>query len=83
MVVVRGQEGFVNRVLSCLHYVVVTHLVWHTQVLLPPLYSMAKGKKVMFVFILEVLDRDGPKPGSFWEVQKKCHCHPHLLKHVL
>jgi len=36
---------------------------------------MAKGKKVMFVFILEVLDGDGPKPGTFWIVPKKCHCH--------
>ena len=32
---------------------------------------MAKGKKVMFVFILEVLDGVGPKPGSFWTVPKK------------
>src|SRR6267142_6813928 len=32
---------------------------------------MAKGKKVMFVFILEVLDGTGPKPGSFWTAPKK------------
>jgi len=38
------------------------------------------GKRVMFVFILEVLDDDGPRPGSFWEVLKKCRHHPHLLK---
>jgi len=34
---------------------------------------VAKGKKVMFVFILEVLDGSGPKPGSFWTAPKKCH----------
>src|SRR6266850_613573 len=43
-----------------------THLVQRARALLPPLCPMAKGKKVMFVFILEVLDGDGPKPGSFW-----------------
>ena len=41
---------------------------------------MAKGKKAMFVFILEVLDGDGPKPGSFWEVPKKRRHRPTLLK---
>jgi len=30
--------------------------VQHAQALLPPLCPMAKGKKVMFVFILEILD---------------------------
>jgi len=44
---------------------------------LPPLCPVAKGKKVLFVFILEVLDGDGPKPGSFWIALKKC-CHPSL-----
>jgi len=39
---------------------------------------MAKGKKVMFVFILEVLNGDGPKPGSFWTAPKK-RCHRLLL----
>src|SRR6267142_2233820 len=53
-----------------------THLVQCAQVLLPPLCPMAKGKKVMFVFILEVLDGTGPKPGSFWTVPKK---HRHCL----
>src|SRR6267142_2739223 len=38
------------------------------------------GKKVMFVFILEVLDGDGPKSGSFWEVPKKRHHRPTLPK---
>jgi hypothetical protein len=41
---------------------------------------MAKGKKVMFVFILEVLDRDRPQPGPFWEVPKKHCCCPHVPK---
>src|SRR6267142_815251 len=48
-----------------------THLVQRARALLPPLCPMAKGKKVMFVFILEVLDGDGPKPGSFWTAPKK------------
>ena len=34
----------------------------------------------MFVFILEVLDGDGPKPGSFWEVPKKRRHRPTLPK---
>ena len=42
---------------------------------------MAKGKKVLFVFILEILDGDRAQPRSFWEVPKKCrHCHPIKLK---
>jgi hypothetical protein len=28
---------------------------------------------VLFAFIIEILDGDGPKPGSFWIVPKKCH----------
>jgi hypothetical protein len=51
-----------------------THLVQHAQVLLPPLCPMAKGKKVLFAFVIEILDRDGPKPGSFWMVPKKRCC---------
>src|SRR6267142_895076 len=36
---------------------------------------MAKGEKVMFVFILEILDSTGPKPESFWTAPKKRrHC---------
>src|SRR6267142_6140672 len=57
-----------------------THLVQHARVLLPPLCPMAKGKKVMFVFILEVLDGTGPKPGSFWTVPKKRRRHLLLPK---
>jgi hypothetical protein len=34
---------------------------------------MAKGKKVLFAFVIEILDRDGPKPSSFWLVPKKRH----------
>jgi hypothetical protein len=36
---------------------------------------MAKGKKALFAFIIEILNRDGPKPESFWMVSKKHHCH--------
>jgi hypothetical protein len=39
---------------------------------------MAKGKKALFAFVIEILDGDGPKPGSFWVVLKK-RCH-HLPK---
>jgi hypothetical protein len=35
---------------------------------------VAKGKKVLFMFILEILDGDRAQPGSFWEVLKKRHC---------
>ena len=41
--------------------------------LLPPLCPVAKGKKVLFVFILEILDDNRAQSGSFWEVLKKCH----------
>ena len=34
---------------------------------------MAKGKKVLFVYILEILDGDRAQSRSFWEVLKKCH----------
>src|SRR6267142_1824968 len=57
-----------------------THLVQRARALLPPLCPVAKGKKVMFVFILEVLDGDGPKSGSFWEVPKKRRRRPTLPK---
>jgi hypothetical protein len=42
---------------------------------------MGKWKKVMFVFILEVLHgEEGPRLESFWEVPKKCHHRPCLPK---
>jgi hypothetical protein len=45
--------------------------------LLPPLCPMAKGKKVLFVFILKILDGNRAQSGSFWEVPKKCRrCRP-------
>jgi len=37
-----------------------THLIWRALALLPPLCPVAKGKHCMFVFVLEVLDGDGP-----------------------
>jgi hypothetical protein len=36
---------------------------------------MAKGKKVLFTYVIEILNGNGPKPGPFWLVLKKCHCH--------
>src|SRR5579863_557698 len=48
-----------------------THLVQRALALVPPLCPAAMGKKVLFVFVMEVMDGDGPKPGSFWIVPKK------------
>ena len=48
-----------------------THLVQRARTLLPPLCPVAKGKKVLFVFILEILDGNRAQSGSFWEVPKK------------
>ena len=51
-----------------------THLVWWALALLPALCPVAKGKCCMFVFVLEVLDGDGPGPyglGSFFSIMKK------------
>ena len=42
---------------------------------LTPLCPMAKGKKVLFVFILEILDGNRTQSGSFWEVLKKHYHH--------
>ena len=50
-----------------------THLIQRARMLLPPLCPVAKGKKVLFVFILEILDGDKAQPRSFWEVLKKRH----------
>ena len=41
-----------------------THLVQRALALVPPLCPAAMGKKVLFVFVMEVMDGDGPKPGS-------------------
>src|SRR5579863_2632758 len=48
-----------------------THLVQRALALVPPLCPAAMGKKVLFVFVIEVMDGVGPKPGSFWIVPKK------------
>src|SRR6266850_4698190 len=51
-----------------------THLVWQALTLVPPLCPIAKGKRYMFVFVLEVLDGNGPgpsEPGSFFALPKK------------
>ena len=40
---------------------------------------MAKGKKVLFVYILEILDGDRAQSRSFWEVPKKRRRH-HPIK---
>jgi hypothetical protein len=39
--------------------------------LLPPGYSINKGKKTLFVFLLEILDNDGIKAKAFWNAKKK------------
>ena len=59
-----------------------THLIQQAWTLLPPLCPVAKGEKVLFVFILEILDGDRTQPRSFWEVPKKhcCHCPIKLKK---
>jgi hypothetical protein len=41
---------------------------------------VAKGKKVLFAYILKILGGEGPRPGSFWEMLKKHCCQLHLLK---
>jgi hypothetical protein len=51
-----------------------THLIRCALALLPPLCPVAKGKHCMFIFVLEVLDEDGPEPygsGSFFSIGKK------------
>jgi hypothetical protein len=51
-----------------------THLVRRALALLPTLCPVALGKRCMFVFILEVLDEDGPGPygsRSFFALEKK------------
>jgi len=53
-----------------------THLVQRALALVPPLCPAAMGKKVLFVFVMEVMDGEGPKPGSFWIVPKKRRCRP-------
>ena len=45
-----------------------THLIWRALALLPALCPIVKGKHCMFVFILEVLDGNGP--GSFFSLEK-------------
>jgi hypothetical protein len=40
--------------------------------LLPSNFTIACGKQVLFMFLLEILTGDkGPKPGSFWCAHKK------------
>jgi len=46
-----------------------THLVQRALALLPPLCPAAKGKKVMFVFLLEVIAGEGPM--TFFDLPKK------------
>jgi hypothetical protein len=51
-----------------------THLIWYALVLLPALCPITKGKCYMFVFVLEVLDGNGPGPfgsGPFFSIGKK------------
>src|SRR6267142_5280380 len=46
-----------------------THLVQRALSLLPPLCPVAKGEKVMFVFLLEVIAGEGPT--TFFDLPKK------------
>jgi hypothetical protein len=51
-----------------------THLIWHALAPLPPLCPAALGKHCMFMFVLVVLDGNGPGPygsGSFFSIVKK------------
>jgi hypothetical protein len=50
-----------------------TSLIKHMVTLLPAGYPMFHGKKILFVFLLEVLTSDkGVKPEVFWHASKKC-----------
>jgi hypothetical protein len=42
--------------------------------------DVAKRKKVMFVFLLEILNREGPDQQTLWKVLKKHHSCP--LSHL-
>src|SRR6266850_6468159 len=46
-----------------------THLVRRALALLPPLCPVAKGKRVMFMFLLEVIAGEGPT--TFFDLPKK------------
>ena len=52
------------------------HLVQQALTLLPPSCPVEKGKKCMFVFVLEVLTSEGPGPEGlrpFFKLPKKTH----------
>jgi hypothetical protein len=50
-----------------------TSLIKRMCTLLPPGVAVSRGKKVLFVFLLETLTGDeGPKPEVFWRARKKC-----------
>jgi hypothetical protein len=49
-----------------------TSLIKCMVTLLPPGYPVSKGKKTLFVFLLEILDIDGIKTKVFWSAKKKC-----------
>jgi hypothetical protein len=60
---------YVGRFPPCIH----TSLVKRMCILLPPTFTVAQGKQVLFVFLLEILTDDkGPKPKVFWHTCKKC-----------
>jgi hypothetical protein len=49
-----------------------TLLIKRMCTLLPPAVAVSRGKKVLFVFLLEILTgNEGPKPEVFWHVRKK------------
>jgi hypothetical protein len=51
-----------------------TSLIKRMVTLLPPGVAVSCGKKILFVFLLEILTGDeGIKPEGFWHARKKCN----------
>jgi hypothetical protein len=48
-----------------------TSLIECMVTLSPPGYPVSKGKKTLFVFLLEILNGNGIKAKVFWHTKKK------------